>query len=196
MFSSAGVCSLALLNRRPAGAESRLTRNVASPFHAEPAQEQAKPPREALFGFVWEVGLLGKCRGPRFSPLRRARVGSIRRCLSATYPFSEKASVRDHAKNWSNGQYNFAPPCAMLILENFRMTSAETSVGSPLNLPALSLPNVPRTEPRTAWCRAELRGFRCNSNRNRVRIEIVTTHRKQRRASNSNRNSFRGSTER
>jgi hypothetical protein len=92
----------------------------------------------------------------------------------------------------------------MLSLEDFRMRSASrlcqgsggqvhlcrgfggqaTPVGSPLNLPALSLPNVPRTE---------LRGFRCISNRNKVRIEIVPTHRKQRRATNSNRNSFRGS---
>jgi hypothetical protein len=63
-----------------------------------------------------------------------------------------------------------------------------TPVGSPQNLP--------RTEPCTAWCRAEPRGFRCISNRNKVRIEIVPTHRKQRRASNSNRNSFRGSTKR
>ena len=38
MISSAGVCSVALLNPRPAGAESTLTGNVASPFQAEPAQ--------------------------------------------------------------------------------------------------------------------------------------------------------------
>jgi hypothetical protein len=35
--------------------------------------------------------------------------------------------------------------------------------------------------------------FRRISNRNKVRIEIVPTYRKQRRATNSNRNSFRGS---
>jgi hypothetical protein len=62
--------------------------------------------------------------------------------------------------------------------------SRATPVGGPLNLPALSLPNVPRTE---------LRRFLCISNRNKVRIEIVPTHRKQRRATNSNRNFFRGS---
>jgi hypothetical protein len=37
MFSSEGDCSLALLNPRPAGAESTLTGNVASPFQAEAA---------------------------------------------------------------------------------------------------------------------------------------------------------------
>jgi hypothetical protein len=54
--------------------------------------------------------------------------------------------------------------------------SRATPVGGPLNLP-----------------RTELRGFRCISNRNKVRIEIVPTHRKQRRVTNSNRNFFRGS---
>src|SRR5256885_2394307 len=39
MFSSARVCSLALLNPRPAGAESTLTGSVASSFQAEPAHE-------------------------------------------------------------------------------------------------------------------------------------------------------------
>ena len=38
MFSSTGVCSLALRNPRPAGAESTLTGNVASAFQAERAQ--------------------------------------------------------------------------------------------------------------------------------------------------------------
>jgi hypothetical protein len=46
-----------------------------------------------------------------------------------------------------------------------------------------------------SWGRAcgESDQFRCISNRNKVRIEIVPTHRKQRRATNSNRNYFRGS---
>jgi hypothetical protein len=59
MFSSAGANALALHtdngkkssddrpqcleNPRPAGAESTLTENVASPFHAEPAQNKNPP---------------------------------------------------------------------------------------------------------------------------------------------------------
>jgi hypothetical protein len=127
-------------------------------------------------------------------------------------------------KNWSHGQSNFASRCAMLRMARLRpncwlrrvnsgghMTRALTSVGGPLHSadgPArrsttgLRSPAPYGAGRRRAGVRRSIEGLRrritnhCISNRNKVRIEIVVTYSKQTRGTNSNRNSFRGSSRR
>src|SRR6266481_4029214 len=79
-----------------------------------------------------------------------------------------------HLKNRSNGQYNFAPPCAMLTLENFRMRRANKSVwGQPLTS-WLSDNQALRSCPlHPASSFQNLIGAK-------VRIEFALTHSKQR----------------
>jgi hypothetical protein len=82
------------------------------------------------------------------------------------------------------------------------MTRALTSVGSPLHSadgPARRSMTGLRGR---AGVRRSIEGLRrritnhCISNRNKVRIEIAVTYSKQTRGTKSNRNSFRGSSER
>jgi hypothetical protein len=110
-------------------------------------------------------------------------------------------------KNWSHGQSNFASHCAMLRMEIFQMTRAPSPVGSRFASLPLALRPVPNGSglilsrnlrpvgltsalcvrvhgPRVAGHASRITAFLIG---NKVTIEIVPTHRKQRRASNSNR---------
>lgn len=117
------------------------------------------------------------CRGPRFRPPRRdtfaALSASAWEALHVFFPrqtLTKTATVRDHAKNWSNGQYNLA-----LCNAN----SGEFSNHEPRNTRGGRFRG-----PRVVDQRF--------STRNSGKIGIDATCSKQKRGTDSTRNQFRG----